>query len=112
MFLSVTCNDVEWPEDVSTYRRGVAEDRERYPLFAPPPPTSHRAPSGRTPPPTAGEDRRRGPAQRAAPAERRDASTPHRGGKMLREKFGDRARLVCVDDSGHGVYAWARTPAR
>ncbi|MFJ8881976.1 alpha/beta hydrolase [Streptomyces sp. NPDC102402] len=25
---------------------------------------------------------------------RRDASTPHRGGKTLREKFGDRARLV------------------
>jgi pimeloyl-ACP methyl ester carboxylesterase len=35
---------------------------------------------------------------------RRDASTPHRGGKTLREKFGDRARLVTVDDSGHGVY--------
>ncbi|WP_399921408.1 alpha/beta hydrolase [Streptomyces kanamyceticus] len=35
---------------------------------------------------------------------RRDASAPHRGGKMLREKFGDRARLVSVDDSGHGVY--------
>ncbi|WPO75524.1 MULTISPECIES: alpha/beta hydrolase [unclassified Streptomyces] len=35
---------------------------------------------------------------------RRDASTPHRGGKMLREKFRDRARLVSVDDSGHGVY--------
>ncbi|MFE1029684.1 alpha/beta hydrolase [Streptomyces sp. NPDC058818] len=35
---------------------------------------------------------------------RRDASTPHRGGKMLRKEFGDRARLVSVDDSGHGVY--------
>ncbi|MFJ8881975.1 hypothetical protein ACIRJR_01000 [Streptomyces sp. NPDC102402] len=33
VFLSVTCNDVEWPEDGNTYRRGVTEDRERYPLF-------------------------------------------------------------------------------
>ncbi|WP_254667784.1 alpha/beta hydrolase [Streptomyces griseus] len=39
---------------------------------------------------------------------RRDASTPHRGGKMLREKFGDRARLVSVDDSGHGVCVLGR----
>ena len=39
---------------------------------------------------------------------RRDASTPHLGGKMLREKFGDRARLISVDDSGHGVYVLGR----
>ncbi|MDU0292208.1 alpha/beta hydrolase [Saccharothrix longispora] len=31
-------------------------------------------------------------------------TTPHRGGALLDEKFGDRSRLVSVDGSGHGVY--------
>jgi pimeloyl-ACP methyl ester carboxylesterase len=35
---------------------------------------------------------------------RRDPVTPHRGGELLDEKFGDRSRLVSVDGSGHGVY--------
>lgn len=33
-----------------------------------------------------------------------DLSTPHRGAEMLREKLGDRARLVSVDAGGHGAY--------
>ena len=32
-YLAVTCNDVNWPADVSTYRRAVAEDRKRYPMY-------------------------------------------------------------------------------
>ena len=35
---------------------------------------------------------------------RHDPVTPHRGGELLDEKFGDRSRLVSVDGSGHGVY--------
>jgi hypothetical protein len=35
---------------------------------------------------------------------RNDPATPHRGAELLREKFGDRGRLVSVDDSGHGAY--------
>ncbi|KOT32861.1 hypothetical protein ADK41_28570 [Streptomyces caelestis] len=106
VFLSVTCNDVEWPEDVSTYRRGVAEDRERYPLFGAA--TANITPCAFWPYAPAEPPVRidaEGPRNVLLLQNRRDASTPHRGGKMLREKFGDRARLVSVDDSGHGVYA-------
>ncbi len=105
VFLSVTCNDVEWPEDVTTYRRGVAEDRARYPLYGAA--TANITPCAFWPyapaePPV--EIDAEGPRNVLLLQNRRDASTPHRGGKMLREKFGDRARLVTVDDSGHGVY--------
>ncbi|MFD5776125.1 alpha/beta hydrolase [Streptomyces fungicidicus] len=105
VFLSVTCNDVEWPEDVNTYRRGVTEDRERYPLFGAA--TANITPCAFWPyalaePPV--KINAEGPRNVLLLQNRRDASTPHRGGKMLREKFGDRARLVSVDDSGHGVY--------
>ncbi|UQS31422.1 alpha/beta fold hydrolase [Streptomyces fradiae] len=105
VFLAVTCNDVEWPEDVNTYRQGVAEDRERYPLYG-------AAAANITPcafwpyapaePPV--EVDAEGPRNVLLLQNRRDAPTPHLGGKMLREKFGDRARLISVDDSGHGVY--------
>ena len=33
VFLAVTCNDIDWPEDVATYRHAVAQDRKRFPLF-------------------------------------------------------------------------------
>ncbi|MFD8551522.1 alpha/beta hydrolase [Streptomyces fradiae] len=105
VFLAVTCNDVEWPEDVNTYRQGVAEDRERYPLYG-------AAAANITPcafwpyapaePPV--EVDAEGPRNVLLLQNRRDAPTPRLGGKMLREKFGDRARLISVDDSGHGVY--------
>ncbi|MFE8910496.1 alpha/beta hydrolase [Streptomyces globisporus] len=105
VFLAVTCNDVEWPEDVNTYRQGVAEDRERYPLFGAA--TANITPCAFWPhapaePPV--EVDAEGPRNVLLLQNRRDASTPHLGGKMLREKFGDRARLISVDDSGHGVY--------
>ncbi|MEU4175193.1 alpha/beta hydrolase [Streptomyces sp. NPDC026589] len=105
VFLAVTCNDVEWPEDVNTYRRGVTADRERYPLFGAA--TANITPCAFWPyapaePPV--KINAEGPRNVLLLQNRRDASTPLRGGKMLREKFGDRARLVTVDDSGHGVY--------
>lgn len=105
VFLAVTCNDVEWSKDVDTYRRGVAKDRERYPLYGAA--TANITPCAFWPfapaePPV--EVDTEGPRNVLLLQNRRDASTPHVGGKMLREKFGDRARLVSVDDSGHGVY--------
>ncbi|MFE1250183.1 alpha/beta hydrolase [Streptomyces sp. NPDC058735] len=105
VFLSVTCNDVEWPEDVSTYRRGVAEDRRRYPLYgaftADIPPCAFWPYAPAEPPVRIDAE---GPRNMLLPRNRRDASTPRGGRKMLREKFGDRARSVTVDDSGHGLY--------
>ncbi|RBO94414.1 alpha/beta hydrolase [Nocardia puris] len=105
VFLAVTCNDIDWPEDVETYRRAVAEDRDRYPLFG-------AAPANITPcaywpfepaeqPVEISQD---GPSNILLVQNRRDVPTPHVGGEMLREQFGDRARLVSVDASGHGAY--------
>ncbi|MFS0695595.1 alpha/beta hydrolase [Streptomyces nitrosporeus] len=109
VFLAVTCNDAEWPEDINTYRQGVAEDRERYPLYGAA--TANITPCAFWPytpaePPV--EVHAEGPRNVLLLQNRRDASTPHLGGKMLREKFGDRARLISVDDSGHGVYVLGR----
>ncbi|MGW8528395.1 MULTISPECIES: alpha/beta hydrolase [Nocardiopsidaceae] len=105
VFLAVTCNDVEWPEDVDTYRRSVAEDRERYPLFGAA--SANAMPcaswsSGPSEPPVEVLDE--GPSNVLIVQNRRDPVTPHLGGVLLDEKFGQRSRLVSVDGSGHGVY--------
>jgi pimeloyl-ACP methyl ester carboxylesterase len=105
VFLAVTCNDVEWPEDVRTYQRAVAEDRERYPLYGAA--SANILPCAFWPhepaePAVAVDDE--GPANVLVVQNRRDPVTPHRGGELLDEKFGDRARLVSVNGSGHGVY--------
>ncbi|MGW0787615.1 alpha/beta hydrolase [Streptomyces sp. NPDC002911] len=111
VFLAVTCNDVEWPENVDTYRQGVAKDRERYPLFG-------AAAANITPcafwphapaePPVPVDDE--GPRNVLLVQNLRDAPTPHLGGKMLRQKFADRSRLLSVDDSGHGAYVLGDNP--
>ncbi|MGC5311484.1 alpha/beta hydrolase [Micromonospora zamorensis] len=105
VFLAVSCNDVEWPEAVDTYRQDVAEDRKRYPLFG-------AASANITPcafwkyepsePPVAVSDK--GPRNVLILQNRHDPVTPLAGGKLLREKFGQRARLVTANGSGHGVY--------
>ncbi|WUR57936.1 alpha/beta hydrolase [Micromonospora chokoriensis] len=103
-FLATTCNDVNWPEDVATYRRAVVEDRKRYPLFG-------AATANVTPcaywkhepyePPVKVDAT--GPANILILQNRHDPVTPWAGGKLLRDKFASRARLVTAEDSGHGV---------
>ncbi|GHG90859.1 alpha/beta hydrolase [Streptomyces lanatus] len=105
VFLAVTCNDVRWPRDVDTYRRGVAQDRERYPLFGAA--TANITPCAFWPyapaePPVTISDE--GPRNVLLVQNLRDPATPHQGGRLLREKFKDRSRLLGVDDSGHGAY--------
>ena len=104
VFLGVTCNDVDWPSDVGTYQRAVAEDRERYPMYG-------AASANISPcafwgdpaePPVVIDDQ--GPANVLVLQNRRDPVTPHRNAEILDEKFGDRSRLVSVEGSGHGVY--------
>lgn len=110
-FLAVTCNDTDWPEDVATYRRDVAADRQRYPLFGAaaanvtPCAFWHDDPAG---PPVPFEDE--GPANVLVLQNLRDPATPHLGGRLAREAFGDRARLVSVDAGGHGVYVYDDNP--
>lgn len=111
MFLAVTCNDIKWPRNVDTYRRGVAEDRERYPLFG-------AATANITPcafwrhapaePPVAVDDD--GPRNVLVVQNLRDPATPHAGGELLRRKFAGRSRLLSVDDGGHGAYVLGDNP--
>lgn len=104
VYLAVTCNDIDWPEDVDTYRRAVAEDRKRHPLFGAAAaniiPCAFWAYEPYEPPAKITKD---GPEVLIL-QNRYDPVTPYAGGKLLREKFGDRARLVTAEGSGHGVY--------
>ena len=106
VFLAVTCNDVEWPEDVATYRQAVAQDRAKYPVFGAaaanitPCAFWHHDPQSRV------EISDEGPRNILVLQNLRDPATPHLGGKLVRAKFGDRARMVTVDGSGHGVYVY------
>lgn len=111
VFLAVTCNDVEWPEDVQTYHRAVAEDREKHPLYGAA--AGNVMPCaywklGPSEPPVQIDDT--GPADVLIVQNRRDPVTPLRGGELLDEKFGDRSRLVRVDGSGHGAYVLGANP--
>ncbi|MDQ0365947.1 alpha/beta hydrolase [Catenuloplanes indicus] len=106
-FLAVTCNDTDWAEDVATYRRAVAQDRKRYPLFG--------AASANITPcafwpyeqsePTV-KINRNGPRNVLVIQNERDPATPLRGGEMIRSDFGKRSSLLTVDGSGHGVYVY------
>ncbi|MBL7260090.1 alpha/beta hydrolase [Paractinoplanes lichenicola] len=104
-FLATSCNDVDWPEDVATYRRAVAEDRKRYPLFGAatanivPCAYWHHEPYE---PPVEADDN--GPANILILQNRYDPVTPWAGGKLLRDKFAKRSTLVTAEENGHGVY--------
>ncbi|GAB7037964.1 MULTISPECIES: alpha/beta hydrolase [Catenuloplanes] len=110
-FLAVTCNDSDWSEDVATYRRAVAKDRKRYPLFG-------AAAANITPcafwpyeryEPTV-KINDRGPRNVLIMQNLRDPATPYRGGQLAREAFRKRSSLVTVDGSGHGVYVFGTNP--
>ncbi|MFI6785520.1 alpha/beta hydrolase [Micromonospora sp. NPDC050276] len=106
-YLAVTCNDVNWPEDVSTYRHAVAKDRKRYPMYgaasANITPCAYWAHEPSEPPVQIND---KGPRNVLIVQNLRDPGTPHRGGELIREKFAERSRLVSVDGSGHGVYVY------
>lgn len=111
VFLAVTCNDVEWSEDVDTYRRAVTQDRARHPLFgaaaANITPCAFWPYAPAEPPVTVDDD---GPRNVLLVQNLRDGATPLQGAKKLRQKFDDRSRLVTVDDSGHGAYVLGDNP--
>ncbi len=109
-FLAVNCNDAEWPEDVATYQRDVATDRKRYPLFgaaaANITPCAYWADPAE-PQVKITDD---GPANVLIVQNLRDPATPHLGGVLLRQAFDDRARLVSIDQGGHGAYIYNDNP--
>ncbi|MFH5229596.1 alpha/beta hydrolase [Antrihabitans spumae] len=106
VFLAVTCNDVEWPRDPAVYRQAIAEDRNKFPLFGAA--SANIVPCAywqieHSEPPVAVESN--GPTNVLIAQHRRDPVTPLSNGERMKEKFGDRSRLLTVDGSGHGVYA-------
>ncbi|MCP2262942.1 alpha/beta hydrolase [Promicromonospora thailandica] len=104
VFLASTCNDSDWEEDVDVYRAAVAEDRKKFPLFGAA--AANMLPCAYWPEPAEGpvQISDEGPGDVLILQNRRDPVTPLAGGQLLREKLGDRSRLVTVDGSGHGVY--------
>jgi pimeloyl-ACP methyl ester carboxylesterase len=105
VFLAVTCNDVDWPEDLATYRRDVAEDRKRFPMYgaaaANVMPCAYWKFEPSEPPVEVDDE---GPANVLMLQNRHDPVTPALNAELLRQMFGPRARLVTAEESGHGVY--------
>ncbi|MFJ6478945.1 MULTISPECIES: alpha/beta hydrolase [unclassified Streptomyces] len=105
LMVSVICNDVAWPDaSVASYRRAVDADRARYPLTAGMPVNVLPCSFWQTPvqKPTRITDD--GPSNILMIQSRRDPATPLSGGLKMREALGDRARLVTVEQGGHGLY--------
>ena len=101
----VVCGDTQWPRSIQTYQRNVAVDRARYPLLGAA--SANIVPCAFWPinpiePPVRIGDR--GPSDVLMMQNLRDPATPLVGAQQLRQTLGDRARMVTVDQGGHGVY--------
>ena len=110
-YQAVTCNDVDFTDDVGAYQRAVAEDREKYAIFgaaaANITPCAFWAHEPAEPPVPVNDD---GPQNILIVQNRHDPVTPHSGGVLMREKFQERSRLVSAEGSGHGVYIYGDSP--
>ncbi|MFI9454546.1 alpha/beta hydrolase [Amycolatopsis sp. NPDC052450] len=103
--LHVVCNDANWPEDVATYQRNVAKDRVKYPMFGAAGANIWACaywPSEQIEPTVRIGDR--GPSNILMVQNLRDPATPLSGAKEMRRALADRARIVTVDEGGHGVW--------
>ncbi|QWF77777.1 alpha/beta hydrolase [Amycolatopsis sp. CA-230715] len=104
-YLAVTCGDVPWPKSIEHYQRAVRTDRWRYPMVGAM--TANITPCARWPlapkeKPT--EITGDGGADVLILQNLRDPATIYAGGVQLRHALGNRARLVTIDQGGHGVY--------
>ncbi|MFC3454662.1 alpha/beta hydrolase [Amycolatopsis speibonae] len=103
--LHVVCNDANWPENVGVYQRNVEKDRVKYPMFGAAGANIWACafwPSEPIEPPVKIGDR--GPSTILLVQNLRDPATPLSGAKEMRRALGDRARMVSVDQGGHGVW--------
>ncbi|MFJ7213208.1 alpha/beta hydrolase [Amycolatopsis sp. NPDC098790] len=108
---AVLCGDSAWPRSVAGYQVDVAVDRIRYPLIGAA--TANIAACAFWPAAPVEPKVRitgRGPSNVLLVQNERDPGTPLAGARELRAAFGDRARMVTVDQGGHGVYPF--TPNR
>jgi pimeloyl-ACP methyl ester carboxylesterase len=110
--LHVICNDSDWPESIATYERNVEHDRIRLPMFGAA--AANIWPCAFWPvnliePPV--RITGRGPSDILMVQNLRDPATPLAGAREMRAALGHRARLVKVDNGGHGVYLGTNTCA-
>lgn len=102
--LYVTCNDSNWPRSIEEYQRNVARARAEFPQDGP-------AGANITPcafwpyepmePPVRISNN--GPANILLVQNLRDPATPLTGATEMRTALGDRARMITVDQGGHGA---------
>lgn len=102
--LAIVCNDAEFPRSLKTYQRDVEVDRMRYPVFGAA--AANITPCAFWPSPLEPrvEISTKGPANILLLQNLRDPATPYVGGMELRRALGQRARLVSIDQGGHGAY--------
>ncbi|MBW5480452.1 alpha/beta hydrolase [Streptomyces bambusae] len=104
--IAVICNDVDWGRTpTARHERAVAADRAAHPLTAGMPANVTPCAFWKNKPehrPT--RITSAGPSNILMVQSRRDPSTPYAGALKMREAFGERARLVSVDQGGHGMY--------
>ncbi|MCG5220444.1 alpha/beta hydrolase [Streptosporangium sp. KLBMP 9127] len=103
--LAVVCGDSRWPRSIRTYQRDVEIDRKRYPMFGAAAANIRPCafwPSDPIEPPVRVHDR--GASNVLMVQFLRDAGTPLAGARKMQRALGDRARMVTVDQGGHGVY--------
>jgi pimeloyl-ACP methyl ester carboxylesterase len=105
--LGVSCSDGDWPRSMSVYQREARADAVRYPLFAGA--GSNVWPCAFWPYPVDERVRAnpRGPQNILIINNVRDPSTPLANAQELRAAFGDRARLVTVEQGGHNAYLYS-----
>ncbi|MGC4943915.1 alpha/beta hydrolase [Kribbella sp. DT2] len=106
-YLGVVCGDSRWPRSVATYQANVAIDRVRSPMYGPL--AANIRACAYWPSPTASKVRitGAGPSNVLIVQNLRDPATPLAGARQMRAALGHRARMVTVDQGGHGVYTAA-----
>lgn len=105
---AVLCGDSAWPRSVAGYQVDVAVDRIRYPLLGAA--TANIAACAFWPDAPIEPKVRitgHGPANVLMVQNERDPGTPLAGARKLRSAFGDRARMITIDQGGHGAYLFA-----
>ncbi|MFD7321934.1 alpha/beta hydrolase [Streptomyces sp. NPDC059875] len=102
--VGVICNDVKWSGSVHSYRRAVTVDRARHPLTAGLPANITPCSFWKAPEEKPTRITSEGPSNILMIQSLRDPSTPYAAGLKMRAALGERARLVTVDQGGHGMY--------
>lgn len=103
-YLGLICGDSRWPTSLATYRRHVAVDRVRYPMYGAF--AANIRPCAFWPAPAEPKVKitARGPSDVLMVQNLRDPATPLPGALRTRRALGGRARMVTVGQGGHVAY--------